>query len=115
MEPAFWLSEQPRHLDIPHGPGLGYELDRQAIARLQIDKPTQRPNPPRLLETRWPDGRCLYVANGGINFMLRLFMKDSNLPYFEPGVTTSLLLDDGTKDWRELFQQAKQKPVLTKT
>jgi len=37
------------------------------------------------------------------------------LPYFEPGVTTSLLLDDGTKDWRELFQQAKQKPVLTKT
>ncbi|MEC8929665.1 MAG: mandelate racemase/muconate lactonizing enzyme family protein [Verrucomicrobiota bacterium] len=100
---------------IPDGPGLGYELDRQAIARLQIDKPTQRPNPPRLLETRWPDGRRLYVANGGINFMLRLFMKDSNLPYFEPGVTTSLLLGDGTKDWRELFQQAKQKPVLTKT
>ena len=97
---------------IPDGPGLGFELDRKALKELAIPKPRERPNPPRLLETRWPDGRKMYVANGGVNFMLRLFMKENGYPYFEPGVTTSLLLDDGSKEWKIMYARAKAKPVF---
>lgn len=99
---------------IPDGPGLGYELDHKQLKDLAIPKPPTRPNPPRLLETRWPDGRRMYVANAEVNFMLRLFMKDKGYPYFEPGVTCGLLLDDGSKDWKDLYQRAKQKPFITK-
>lgn len=99
---------------IPDGPGLGFELDRKQLKELAIPKPKERPNPPRLLETRWPDGRKLYVANGGVNFMLRLFMKENPYPYFEPGVNCGLLLDDGSKDWKDLYNRAKQKPVFSK-
>ena len=46
--------------------------------------------------------------------MLRKFMKPSNLPYFEPGVTCHLLVNDGSKDWRDLYQRARRRPVLTR-
>ena len=100
---------------IPDAPGLGVELDWKAINQYKVPKPPARPEPKRLLETRWPDGRKLYIgSNGNVNYMLRKFMKPSNLPYFEPGVTCHLLLDDGTKDWADLYQRARQKPVMTK-
>jgi len=99
---------------IPDGPGLGFELDHKQLKELAIPKPKTRPNPPRLLETRWSDGKKMYVANGGVNFMLKLFMKDNGYPYFEPGVTTALLQDDGSKDWKDLYKRAKQKPVFSK-
>ena len=76
--------------------------------------PAARPNPPRLLETRWPDGRKLYVANGGVNFMLRLFMKENPYPYFEHGVNCGLLQNDGSKDWKDLYNRARVKPVFSK-
>ena len=100
---------------IPDAPGLGVELDWKAINQYKVPKPPARPEPARLLETRWPDGRKLYIgSNGNVNYMLRKFMKPSNLPYFEPGVTCHLLLDDGTKDWADLYQRARQQPVMTK-
>jgi len=98
---------------IPAGPGLGVELDHEQVKALAIPKPKSRPNPPRLLETRWPDGRRMYVANGGVNFMLRLFMKDNGYPYFEPGVTTSILSPEIGKDWKDLYDRAKVKPVFS--
>ena len=100
---------------IPDAPGLGVDLDWKAINQYKVPKPPARPEPKRLLETRWPDGRKLYIgSNGNVNYMLRKFMKSSNLPYFEPGVTCHLLLDDGTKDWTDLYQRARQQPVMTK-
>jgi hypothetical protein len=56
----------------------------------------------------------MYVgSNNGVNYMLKKFMTPSNLPYFEPGVTTHLLFDDGSKDWEDLYVRAQVKPVLT--
>ncbi len=100
---------------IPDGPGLGVELDWKVINQHKVPKPESRPEPQRLLETRWPDGRKMYVgSNGGVNYMLKKFMKPGNLPYFEPGVTTHLLFDDGSKDWKDLYARARIKPVLSK-
>jgi len=100
---------------IPNAPGLGVELDWKVINQYKVPKPPERPEPERLLETRWPDGRKLYIgSNGNVNYMLRKFMKPSNLPYFEPGVTCHLLMNDGSKDWRDLYQRARRRPVLTR-
>ena len=99
---------------IPDGPGLGIELDWKVINKFKVPKPLSRPEPERLLETRWPSGRKMYVgSNGSVNYMLRKFMKPSDLPYFEPGVTTHLLHNDGSKDWMDLYRRARKKPVFT--
>lgn len=99
---------------IPTTPGLGYELDRAAVAKYRVARPASRPEPERLLETTWPDGRVMYVAsNGTVNFILNLGMA-GKIPYFEKGVDTRLLPDDGSAKWRKLYQQAQSGPVLVK-
>ncbi|MBR89784.1 MAG: dgoA protein [Verrucomicrobiales bacterium] len=99
---------------ISDKPGLGVELDRKAMKELAIPKPVMRPNPPRLIETRWPDGRKMYVAESEVNFMLRLFMKDHGYPYFEPGVKTAVRMDVKSREWRDLYERAKVKPVFSR-
>jgi hypothetical protein len=63
-----------------------------------VEKPAERPNPPRLLETTWPDGRVMYVAAGQVNFLQRHAIE-GKVPYFEKGVTTRLVPDDGPARW----------------
>jgi len=97
--------------EVRDRPGLGYELDRDAIERFRVDKPQSRPNPPRLIETVWPDGRKMYFASTEVNFMLNA-ARQGKMPYFERGVTTQLLPDDGTPRWRELHERALEAPIL---
>jgi hypothetical protein len=93
-------------------PGLGYDLDLDAVERYRVQKPQERPDPPRLVETRWPDGRRMYFASDGkVNFMLRQGVE-GNIPFYLHGVMTSLLPDDGTERWKKLFEEAKKAPVL---
>ena len=97
---------------MPDKPGLGYEIDRDAVERFRIERPQQRPDPPRLIETLWPDGRKMYFANDGqITFMFRQ-VQQSEFPFFERGVTTRLVPHDGTDAWRRLYEQARRKPVM---
>ena len=100
--------------DVPDSPGLGFELDRDAIEKFKVTKPKARPEPPRLIETTWPDGRTMFIANDGkVNFMLNA-SRFAQTPFFEHGVKTRLLPDDGTARWRELYKQAQQGPVIQK-
>jgi len=99
--------------DVPDVPGLGYEPDPDVMERLRVEKPASRPEPERMIETRWPDGRRMYFANNGkVNFMLTAGMR-GEIPYYERGVTSALLPDDGSPRWRELYQRARQAPFLT--
>lgn len=93
---------------VPDRPGIGYEVDRDAIARLQVPKPPARPEPERLIETTWPDGRRMYTANDGtVNFMLTAAQK-GRYPYFVDGAETRLVPDDGSTRWRELYTKARE-------
>jgi L-alanine-DL-glutamate epimerase-like enolase superfamily enzyme len=96
---------------VPDRPGLGYELDRDAVAKFRVKKPTERPNPPRLLETTWPDGRVMYVASGRTNFLL-LHAIAGKMPYFERGVTTRLVPDDGSSGYKDLLVKAATEPYF---
>jgi L-alanine-DL-glutamate epimerase-like enolase superfamily enzyme len=93
---------------VPDKPGLGYELDKAAVERFRVEKPPARPEPPRLIETVWPDGRKMYVANNGeVNFLLNA-SREGKTPYFERGVTTRLVPDDGSAAWRDLYEKARR-------
>ena len=97
---------------VPDTPGLGYELDRDAVAKLRVEKPTERPDPPRMLETRWPDGRIMYTgSHGQVNFILR-YSARGKTPFFEKGVTTRPFLDDGSTRWKELYEKTADGPLL---
>ncbi len=92
---------------VPNGPGLGYTLDRTALERFRVDKPSSLPNPKRMVEARWPDGRRMYFANGPVNFVLRPGME-GKIPFYERGVTTRLFPDDGSESWSELYERARK-------
>jgi len=97
---------------VPDQPGLGYQLNRDVMHKYRVAKPTSRPEPERLLRTTWPDGRTMYVAStGSVNFML-VRAIDAEMPYFEKGVTTELVPDDGTPKWRMLYDKAQKKPYF---
>lgn len=94
--------------------GLGYDLDRDAIEKFRVKKPPRRPEPPRLIETRWPDGRKMFIANTGkVNFMLN-YGRRGEIPFYEPGAQTRLVPNDGSEEWKSLYQKARKKPVFRK-
>ena len=99
------------HAVVRDTPGLGYELDRATVAKYRVEKPSSRPNPPRLLETTWPDGRVMYVASGRVNFLL-MHAIAGKVPYFEKGVSTRLVPDDGSALWKELLEKAAVEPYF---
>ncbi|WP_232102540.1 mandelate racemase/muconate lactonizing enzyme family protein [Gimesia aquarii] len=99
---------------VPDKPGLGYELDRDLIEKLRVKKPSARPDPPRLIETTWKDGRKMYFGNTGeVNFVLTAG-QEGKVPFFERGVDTRLVPNDGSKEWKELYSKASQQPFLIK-
>jgi galactonate dehydratase len=100
---------------VPTKPGLGVEIDWPTIERFRVEKPKRRPDPPRLIETRWPDGQRMLIANNGkVNFMLSV-ARQAKMPFFKRGVKTQLISDDGTEQWRELYQKARRGPVFEQT
>ena len=99
---------------VPDAPGLGVDLDRDAVERFKSATPERRPDPPRMVETRWPDGRRMYFASDGrVNFVLRPGIQ-GKIPFYERGVTTNLFPDDGSARWRELHEKARKGPVMVK-
>lgn len=99
---------------IPEKPGIGVELDRDRLERFKIPRPEKRPDPERLVETTWPDGRKMYVSNAaGVNFMLKLG-AEGKMPYFEKGVEARLYPNNQTNEWKELYEKAKSGPIFVK-
>ena len=55
----------------------------------------------------------MYFANNGrVNFMLTAGMR-GEIPFYERGVDTRLLPDDGSERWRQIYEKARRKPFLT--
>jgi len=101
------------HADVPDAPGLGYELDRDAVEKFKCEKPRQRPEPKRLIETTWADGRKMHLASDGtVNFMISQAMAE-RIPYYEEGADTRLVPDDGSETWAELYRKAQERPVFS--
>ena len=89
---------------IPEGPGLGVELDEEAIVSNRIepmDKPY--PHPGLLIAIRWASGGTSYYTD------TRQYWDDflgGRLPVFQPGVNLEIIPDDGSGEWKQLQAEA---------
>ncbi len=92
---------------VPEAPGLGVELDEDAVARFRIEPLKQRPYPAPnlLLAIRWPSGATSYYAHA------QQYWDDflaCRLPLFPKGVYLERIPDNGSREWRELQAKAAQ-------
>lgn len=95
--------------EIPRGPGLGVEIDWEAVARYRIEpKAKPYPYPGLLLRLDWPSGARNYFAHA--QQMWEEFGA-GRLPAFLSGVKFTRVPDDGSSQWRALYEQACTAPV----
>lgn len=96
---------------VPDAPGLGVELDEEAIERFRIPKKTKPyPAPGLLLAIRWPSGATSYYAH------TMQYWDDflaGRLPVFPKGVRLEHVPDDGSAEWRDLQARAQRGGVHT--
>ncbi|HUG93476.1 MAG TPA: enolase C-terminal domain-like protein [Planctomycetaceae bacterium] len=97
---------------VPVAPGLGIELDDEAIERFRWEpKSRPYPHPGLLIAIRWPDGSSTYYAH------CRQYWDDwhaGRLPFFPRGVRLEHVPDDGSAEWRDLEQRASRGAVHTR-
>jgi L-alanine-DL-glutamate epimerase-like enolase superfamily enzyme len=94
---------------VPEAPGLGVQIDWDAVERFRIE-PIAKPYPTKNLLMRlcWPSGAEDYYAHGlqyWDDFM------NGRKPVFSPGVHLEVIPDDGTPTWRKQYAAALAKPA----
>jgi len=98
-----WIPVEDGYAEVPDRPGLGYDIDRDALEEFAVDLPAEEPNPPVVTEVEWPDGRRAYMAT---NSQTGDVGKGGNIPFYEEGVTTRLIPDNGTEQWQTRYERA---------
>lgn len=94
---------------VPAGPGLGIELDQEAIDRFRTDpKPKPYPYPDLLIAIRWPTGTTTFYNHAAQYWADWL---SGRLPFFPRGVYLEHVPNDGSVAWRELYERAQQGAV----
>jgi L-alanine-DL-glutamate epimerase-like enolase superfamily enzyme len=97
---------------IPEAPGLGVELDEEAVERFRIEplKAEPYPTPNMLIAIRWPSGATSYYAHA------RQYWDDflgGRLPIFPRGVYLERVPDNGSSEWKQLQARARKGGVHT--
>jgi hypothetical protein len=93
---------------VPDGPGLGIEVDQDALSRFRMEPPYELPRPRLLISVVWPSGGVRHYAT------IKQLWTDGhagNLPVQERGVTSQVRPDDGSEEWAELYALAEKGPV----
>ena len=107
------------YMHVPEAPGLGVELDEEALARYKVE-PGYMPDPPRnLYRVSWPCGHAMIYPVGKRDISWNLVGKTGvwddfaagNQPLFHRGVRLDIIPDDGSPSWQDLWERAKQAPV----
>ncbi|MBK9168160.1 MAG: mandelate racemase/muconate lactonizing enzyme family protein [Bryobacterales bacterium] len=90
---------------IPEGPGLGVELDEDAVARYRIEPLKSPRNPPRniLLSIRYPSGATGYYVSAA---EYRADFLAGKLPVFPAGIYLEEIPNNGSAEWKELHARA---------
>jgi L-alanine-DL-glutamate epimerase-like enolase superfamily enzyme len=85
---------------VPDGPGLGIELDEEAIELFGCEpKEKPYPHPDLVIALRWPSGTTTYYAH------CQQFWEDwqrGRLPFFPRGINLEHISNDGSADWADL-------------
>jgi L-alanine-DL-glutamate epimerase-like enolase superfamily enzyme len=98
---------------VPTAPGLGVEVDPDALARFQVSS-AEPPLPRRLIRYSRASGLVAYfVAPGLPDSSFWNYFAGGNQPVFERGVSVQLIDDDSGSRFDDLFQRASSAPVIT--
>jgi L-alanine-DL-glutamate epimerase-like enolase superfamily enzyme len=95
---------------VPDTPGIGVTVDWDVVDQYRCepqDKPY--PYPDLLLRLDWPSGTKSWFTHAQ---QLWDTFKAGDLPAFIPGVHLTRVEDDGTPEWRDLYERASQAPIL---
>ena len=102
---------------VPDGPGLGVEVDERAIAKYRVPEKTMqklngavydRPKPRIINSIVYPDGSCVHMASASQGYG---FFSAGHGPAQAEGTRLEPWPDDGSKDWKKLFERAQVRPV----
>jgi L-alanine-DL-glutamate epimerase-like enolase superfamily enzyme len=93
---------------VPEKPGLGIEVDEEALARFRMEPPFEKPVPQDILAVHWEGGRVMYYS--GMGQMCRDFWA-GNQPVDERGVQLETWSNDGSAEWADLQARVQQAPV----
>jgi L-alanine-DL-glutamate epimerase-like enolase superfamily enzyme len=96
------------YLRTPEGPGLGVEVDEDALERFRMEPPFEHPKPRQILTVRRASGLSVHYAS--IWDCWRDFGR-GNEPVDERGVRMHVRNDDGSAEWADLFARAQAAPV----
>jgi hypothetical protein len=92
---------------VPEAPGLGVEVDEEALTRLHIPTAAKADLQAVYAVVR-PDGGRTYYRHED---QYREDFLAGNQPIFERGVTLEVLPDDGSPDWADLARRVQAGPV----
>ena len=106
--------------EVPAGPGLGVEVDEDAVEEYRVPEaelepfrkkglPYDHPEPRIINTIVYPDGSCIHMAHAKQGYSY--FMQSGNGPAQVEGVRLELRPDDGSKEWSRLFERARVLPV----
>ncbi|HAA75655.1 TPA: enolase [Candidatus Latescibacteria bacterium] len=98
------------HARVPEAPGLGVEMDEDAIERYRVEK-ANHDLPRRMIKVNRASGLNVYFANTRQKWV---FFGDGNLPVDDWGSSTEYMEDDGSEGFEELYRKASDGPVLTR-
>ena len=91
---------------IPELPGLGIDVDEDAVAKYRIEPLAQQPDPPEaLMAVRWPTGAVNYYATRAQYWD---DFRSGRCPVFVKGVRFEYVPNDGSPQWKELHERAKK-------
>ncbi len=94
---------------MPGGPGLGVEVNEEALVKYKMEPPYELPHPRHILSVVWPGGRVVHFANMRDHAWPH-FRQRGNDPAQEPGATLEIWDDDGSKEWSDLYERLQQGP-----
>ena len=101
------------HMAVPEAPGLGVELDRNAVDTYRVEQAALE-LPRRLIRYLRPSGLAVYfTADSKPGSSMWRFFAAGNQPAFEGGVSTELIDDDGGAEFADLYARAAEAPVVT--
>ena len=97
---------------IPERPGLGVDLDEDAVAKFRIEPLASQPQPPdALMAVRWPTGAVIYYA-----YRTQYWddFRSGRLVGFAKGMRYEYVENSASHEWKELHERAKKGPVFAK-
>lgn len=102
------LTIRDGYLKAPDGPGLGVEIDEEALERFRMEPPYQLPGRRHILTVSWPHGRAVHYAHMSQTWADFLA---GNHPVQERGAKMDVRVDDGSAEWADLYARAELGPV----